>query len=82
MSDKPQKKRREEGIVREREREKVAWKKEKEGEGKKNNTLYRDILQPGLFLSDKFKRSLSPLLFPSHFLLTLSTVSALHHLPF
>lgn len=35
MSDKPQKKRREEGIVRERGREKVAWKKENEGEGKK-----------------------------------------------
>lgn len=82
MSDKPQKKRREEGIVREREGEGGMEERKRRGGEKKNNTLYRDILQPGLFLSDKFKRSLSPLLFPSHFLLTLSTVSALHHLPF
>lgn len=81
MSDKPQKKRREEGIVREREGEGGMEERKRRG-GEKNNTLYRDILQPGLFLSDKFKRSLSPFLFPSHFLLTLSTVSALHHLPF
>lgn len=80
MSDKPQK-RREEGIVGEREGGMEGRKKERGRRGKKQHP-YRDNLQPGLFLSDKFKHSLSPLLFPSHFLLTLSTVSALHHLPF
>lgn len=53
---------------------------------KKQQHPYHSVLQPGpsLFLSvhDKFKHSLLPLLFPPHFLFTLSTVSALHHLPF
>ena len=86
------KKRSEEGIVRERVREREREReREKKGRGKrrkknKQQHPYHAVLKPGpsLFLSvhDKFKRSLSPLLFPPRFLFTLSTVSALHHLPF